>query len=65
MNIVEKIRRAGQRQGMREGMQKGLVEGRREEALRIAHSMLDDGLPRAVIVRITGLSEDDVKSLTY
>ena len=45
--------------------QKGLVEGRREEALRIAHSMLDDGLPRAVIVRITGLSEDDVKSLTY
>ncbi len=46
-------------------MQKGLVEGRREEALRIAHSMLDDGLPRAVIVRITGLSEDDVKSLTY
>ncbi|UNM01736.1 Rpn family recombination-promoting nuclease/putative transposase [Citrobacter freundii] len=65
MNIVEKIRRAGQRKGMREGMQKGLVEGRREEALRIAHSMLDDGLPRAVIVRITGLSEDDVKSLTY
>ncbi|AWV27598.1 Rpn family recombination-promoting nuclease/putative transposase [Citrobacter portucalensis] len=65
MNIVEKIRRAGQRKGMREGLQKGLIEGRREEALRIAHSMLDNGLPREVIVRITGLSEDDVKSLTH
>ncbi|HHQ4049470.1 TPA: Rpn family recombination-promoting nuclease/putative transposase [Citrobacter freundii] len=66
MNIVEKIRRAGQRKGLREGMQrgleKGLAEGRREEALRIAGSMLEDGLPRELIVRITGLSEDDVKS---
>ncbi|KLV62771.1 Rpn family recombination-promoting nuclease/putative transposase [Citrobacter murliniae] len=69
MNIVEKIRRAGQRKGLREGMQrgleKGLAEGRREEALRIAGSMLEDGLPRELIVRITGLSEDDVKSLRH
>ncbi|HEB0855157.1 Rpn family recombination-promoting nuclease/putative transposase [Citrobacter werkmanii] len=69
MNIVEKIHRAGQRKGLREGMQrgleKGLAEGRREEALRIAGSMLEDGLPRELIVRITGLSEDDVKSLRH
>ena len=69
MNIVEKIRRAGQRKGLREGMQrgleKGLAEGRREEALRIAGSMLEDGLPWELIVRITGLSEDDVKSLRH
>ncbi|HGY1166860.1 TPA: Rpn family recombination-promoting nuclease/putative transposase [Citrobacter braakii] len=69
MNMVEKIRRAGQRKGLREGMQrgleKGLAEGRREEALRIAGSMLEDGLPRELIVRITGLSEDDVKSLRH
>ena len=65
MNIVEKIRRAGQRKGLREGMRQGRVEGRREEAQRIAHSMLADGLPRELIVRITGLSVEDIKSLTH
>ena len=73
MNIVEKIRRAGQRKGLREGMQRGLekgmqqglVEGRREEALRIAGSMLEDGLPPALIIKITGLAEDDIKSLRH
>lgn len=69
MNIVEKIRRAGERKGLRKGMErgheKGLAEGRREEAQRIAHSMLADGLPRELIVRITGLSEEDIKSLTH
>lgn len=65
MNIVEKIRRAGQRKGLREGMRQGRVEGRREEAQRIAHSMLADGLPRELIMRITGLSEEDIKSLTH
>lgn len=69
MNIVEKIRRAGERKGLRKGMErgheKGLAEGRREEAQRIAHSMLADGLPRELIVRITGLSEEDINSLTH
>lgn len=69
VNIVEKIRRAGQRKGLREGMQrgleKGLQEGRREETLRIATSMLADGLSCDLIGRITGLSADDIKALTH
>ena len=64
MNIVEKIRRAGQRKGMREGMQKVWLKA----AARKRYALLTNAgrwSPTAVIVRITGLSEDDVKSLTY
>lgn len=73
MNIVEKIRRAAQRKGKREGMQLGLEKGleqgvqkgRREEALRIAATMLEEGLDRALIARFTGLSGDEINSLTH
>lgn len=77
MNIVEKIRRAAQRKGKREGMQLGLEkgleqgleqgvqEGRREEALRIAATMLEEGLDRVLIARFTGLSVNEINSLTH
>lgn len=71
--LVEKIRRAGQRKGLREGMlhglekgmQQGLAEGRRKEVLRIAGSMREDSLPPAMIIIITGLTEDDIRSLRH
>ncbi|CBG87607.1 Rpn family recombination-promoting nuclease/putative transposase [Citrobacter rodentium] len=73
MNIVEKIRRAGQRKGKREGMQlgleqglqEGLQKGRREEALRIARAMLENGVEREFIVQMTGLSQDEIALLRH
>lgn len=73
MNIVEKIRRAGQRKGRREGlelgmqqgMQQGVQAGRREEALRIARAMLESGVEREFIAQITGLSDAEIEALLH
>ena len=54
-------------QGRAEGKEQGLIEGRAEGRAEVnAHTaklMLDDGEPIEKIMRYTGLSESDIKSL--
>lgn len=57
VDIFEKYQRAAQRKGKR--------EGRHEEALRIARVMLEDGLDRELVARMTGLSDDEIASLLH
>jgi len=45
--------------------EEGRQEGRRAEALRIARTMLADGLEREVVIRITGLTAQDLAELTH
>lgn len=70
------LRRLGKREGRIEGLEKGLVEGRIEgriegkiegriegehaEALRIARTLLEDGMAMESVLRITGLTADDI-----
>ena len=64
MTIAERLRQEGHLNGLQEGHRKGLQEGlqtgKREEALRIATTMLADGIDRLTILRITGLSAEDL-----
>jgi predicted transposase/invertase (TIGR01784 family) len=64
MTIAERLRQEGHFNGLQEGHRKGLQEGlqtgKREEALRIATTMLADGIDRLTILRITGLSAEDL-----
>lgn len=68
MTIAERLRQEGHCSGLQEGhvnglqegLEKGLQQGKREEALRIAASMLADGIDRQTILRITGLTADDL-----
>lgn len=68
MTIAERLRQEGHfnglqeghRKGLQEGLQTGLQQGKREEALRIATTMLADGIDRLTILRITGLSAKDL-----
>lgn len=68
MTIAERLRQEGHRNGLQEGhinglqegLEKGLQQGKREEALRIAATMLTDGIDRPTILRITGLTADDL-----
>lgn len=50
MTIVDRIRESGRRKGKREGVQQGIQQGihqgKQEEALRIAHTMLEQGIER-------------------
>lgn len=46
-----------------EGLEEGKEQGRAEEKCALAKAMKAEGLPIETIVRISGLSEDDVKNL--
>jgi predicted transposase/invertase (TIGR01784 family) len=64
MTIAEHLEELGRRKGFRQGRLEGRKEGRNDgqkaEALRIANNMLSSGFDKALVLQITGLSEDDV-----
>lgn len=68
MTIAERLRQEGHRNGLQEGrkeghqsgLEEGLKKGKREEAQRIAKTMLADGIDSLTVLRITGLSCDDI-----
>lgn len=71
MSIAQKLKQEGRQEGWHEGRQEGRLEGRleglqegsRREALRIAGSMLQNGLDKETVQKITGLSADELKPL--
>ncbi|MBJ8674359.1 MULTISPECIES: Rpn family recombination-promoting nuclease/putative transposase [Citrobacter] len=64
MTIAERLRQEGHQNGLQEGIQQGLEQGvqkgTQEEALRIAHIMLEQGIDRDLVQLITGLLPDDI-----
>lgn len=77
MTIAERLRQEGHLHGLQEGhmkgleeglqtgLQKGLQQGKREEALRIAATMLADGIDPLTICRITGLTAEDLAARNH
>ncbi|HGW5636650.1 Rpn family recombination-promoting nuclease/putative transposase [Klebsiella quasipneumoniae] len=63
MSIAQKLKQEGRHEGRQEGRLEGLQEGSRREALRIAGSMLQNGLDKETVQKITGLSADELKPL--
>ena len=61
MTIAERLQEVGRRKGKREGRQ----EGQHAEALRIAQRMLADGIARETVVKITGLTADEIAALAH
>ena len=57
MTIAERLQEVGRRKGKR--------EGQHAEALRIAQRMLDDGIARETVVKITGLAADEIAALAH
>lgn len=60
MTIAEWLAEKGRKQGVVQGMEKGEALGRREEAVKIAHNMLNAGLSVTLITQLTGLTADDL-----
>jgi len=63
----DKFIEQGIEQGLERGIQKGMVagrnEGQKQEALRIAREMLQNGLSVDKVAKITGLSLDEVEGI--
>lgn len=73
MTIADRLHEAGfqkgwlkgQQEGKQEGKQEGLIEGQRTEALRIARTMLADGIDISTVQKITRLSAEDIQGLSH
>jgi predicted transposase/invertase (TIGR01784 family) len=63
MTTAEKLRKEGKEEGQREGWEKGQKEGREKANFEHARKMLEEGLDEKLIMRITGLSREDVRKL--
>ena len=58
-------RQEGLEQGLEQGLQEGLQQGKHAEALRIARAMLENGLDRETVVKMTGLSVDEIMAVSH
>lgn len=69
MTAAQKLIQEGLEKGVQlgrtEGIQLGEDKWRKAEAVKIAHTMLKNGLDRATVIKMTGLSEDDLKNLSH
>ena len=69
MTIADRLHEAGLQkgrlEGLQEGRQEGLIEGRLDEALRIARTMLADGIDICTVQKITRLSAEDIQGLSH
>ncbi|MFX7461645.1 ISNCY family transposase, partial [Acinetobacter baumannii] len=62
--LEEKGRKKGRKEGRQEGLQEGLQEGRREISHSIALKMLACGLEPKMVMELTGLSQEELSSLS-
>ncbi|CAI2534034.1 Uncharacterised protein [Serratia ficaria] len=62
---IEKGLERGRQEGIQLGEQRGIEKGERVAALKIARTMLDNGLDRSTVLKMTGLSEDDLSQLRH
>jgi predicted transposase/invertase (TIGR01784 family) len=56
-------REKGHAEGRAEGHAEGLSEGQRAERLALGRAMLREGLERALILKLTGLTDDELATL--
>lgn len=73
MTIAQQLEQKGIEKGMEKGMEKGIQlgreegrsEGEREATLKIARTMLQSGLDRETVMKMTGLNEDDLALIRH
>ncbi|MEG2267801.1 MAG: Rpn family recombination-promoting nuclease/putative transposase, partial [Acinetobacter sp.] len=55
----------GIEKGIQLGEQRGIEKGEREATLKIARTMLQNGLDRNTVMKMTGLSEDELAQIRH
>ena len=62
---IEKGRAEGLQLGEQRGIEKGRSEGEREATLKIARTMLENGIDRITVMKMTGLTEYDLAQIRH
>lgn len=65
MTIAQQREQKGIEQGIKLGRQEGRSEGEREATLKIARTMLQNGLDHHTVKKMTGLTDDDLAKIRH
>ena len=69
MTLAERLRQeghfSGRQEGLKYGLEQGLQQGKHVEALRIARTMLANGLDRDTVLKITGLPASELDAVSH
>jgi len=67
MTIAQQLEQKGIEKGIRKGIRKGFLRGRqagyKEGMLDVARNMRDNGFGDNIIIRLTGLTKDDMAKI--
>lgn len=62
---IEKGRMEGRQEGIQLGEKRGIEKGEREATLKIARTMLQNGLDQNIVMQMTGLTEDELAQIHH
>ena len=65
MTIAQQLEQKGIEKGIQLGEQRGIEKGEREATLKIARTMLQNGIDRNTVMKMTGLTEDDLAQIRH
>ncbi len=65
MTIAQQLEQKGIQKGIQLGRQEGRNEGKLEGKLEVARTMLQNGIDRNTVMKMTGLSEDDLAQIRH
>ena len=61
-NSIDTAKQEGLAEGMEKGMKKGMEKGMNQKALDIARNMLADGVDINLIMKYSGLTQEQIKN---
>ncbi|STT81866.1 putative transposase [Klebsiella pneumoniae] len=65
MTIAQQLEQKGIEKGIQLGEQRGIEKGRNEGKLEVARTMLSSGIDRSTVMKMTGLTEDDLAQIRH
>ena len=65
MTIAQQLEQKGIEKGIQLGEQRGIEKGEREATLKIARAMLTNGIDRDSVIKMTGLTVDDLAQFRH
>lgn len=69
MTIAQQLEQKGIEKGIEQGIQlgeqRGIEKGRNEGKLEVARTMLQSGIDRNTVMKMTGLTEDELAQIRH
>ena len=62
-NSIDTAKQEGKQEGLAEGMELGMKKGKNERSLEIAKTMLADGVDINLIMKYSGLTQEQIDKL--